>query len=221
MRGLRADARRNQVRILAAARDTVIEHGPDAPLEEIAARAGVGIATLYRRFPHRRALLRAVALDTLQQVATEAELALAEESNAWQALVRYMRRALELRVSAVLPALVDRVSLDDEEFRAARDRSAALIQQMIDQAQAEGTLRTDVTFADISLLLIRLSRPLPGPFPRALRDDLAHRHLTLLLDALGADRDRAAPLPGPALTLADLRSLPPAPERNRPRPPDA
>ena len=62
-RGLRADARRNREHVLAAAREVFVEQGADAPLDEIARRAGVGIATLYRRFPDRAALLRAVALD--------------------------------------------------------------------------------------------------------------------------------------------------------------
>jgi AcrR family transcriptional regulator len=65
IRRMRADARRNLDRILAAARDIFADHGPDAPLEEVARSAGVGIGTLYRRFPDRRSLQRAVALDIL------------------------------------------------------------------------------------------------------------------------------------------------------------
>src|SRR6059058_3759513 len=91
---MRADARRNRDQILVAARDIFADHGPGAPLEEIARRAGVGIGTLYRRFPDRPSLLRAVALDMLSRVAQEAQLALAEEPNAFQALARYMHRAL-------------------------------------------------------------------------------------------------------------------------------
>jgi hypothetical protein len=63
----------------------------------------------------------------------------------------------------------------------------------------------DATFADIGFLLVRLARPLPGPIPRDLNNRLAHRHLELLLDGLQTDRaELAAPLPEPALTLADL-----------------
>ena len=210
IRGMRADAQRNRERILLAARDTFVEEGPGAPLEEIAARAGVGIATLYRRFPDRHQLVRAVVLDGLSRIAEEARLALAEEPDAFQALARYLRRALDLRVSAVMPPLIGHIAPDDREIWAVSERSADLIQQMIDRAQADGTLRPDVTFADIALMLIRLSRPLPGPFPRATSDGLAHRHLALLLDALRVGPGNPAdPLPGPAMSLADLRALSP------------
>jgi AcrR family transcriptional regulator len=211
MTNLRADARRNRERILAAARDVFVELGPEAPLDEIAVRAGVGIGTLYRRFPDRRSLMRAVVLDVLERVMQEAELALTEEPDAASALARYMHRALDLRVSAVIPTLLGQVALDDEELLRVRQRSSGLIERMIEQAQVEGMLRPDVAFGDIALLLVRMSRPLPGPFSRALENDLVHRHLDLLLDGLLTGRDRAAaPLPGPAMTLGDLQALPSA-----------
>jgi AcrR family transcriptional regulator len=65
--------------------------------------ARVGIATLYRRFPDRVALTRAVALYVLVQVAAEARAAVAEERDAFQALRRYLHRALDLRIAAVMP----------------------------------------------------------------------------------------------------------------------
>ncbi|HEX2033901.1 MAG TPA: helix-turn-helix domain-containing protein [Chloroflexota bacterium] len=110
-RRLRADARRNRDRLLLAARDVFVERGTGAPLDEIARRAGVGIGTLYRRFPARQALLRAVALDVWRQVADEARRALAEEPDAFKALTRYMHRALEHRVAAIMPALAGEVAL--------------------------------------------------------------------------------------------------------------
>lgn len=203
---MRADARRNRERILLAARDVIVEQGPDAPLEEIAARAGVGIGTLYRRFPERRALLRAVAFDALERSADEAQRALAEEVDAFAALSRYMRRILALRIGAVMPTIAERMPLDDEEMFRAREASTAPIHLLIDRAQAAGQLRADVTFSDISLLLVRLSRPVPGPLPAELNERLARRHLTLLLDALRAADERRTPLPEPALSLAELRA---------------
>src|SRR4051794_32627452 len=89
-RPLRADARRNREQLLEAARDVFVEHGPNAPLDEIARRAGVGIATLYRRFPDRESLMRAVVLDVLARVGHQARLAQAEEPDALAALIRYM-----------------------------------------------------------------------------------------------------------------------------------
>lgn len=205
--GLRADARRNLERVLAAARDVLADQGPDAPLDEIARRAGVGIATLYRRFPDRAALARAVALDVWERVAHEARCAQSEEPDAFAALARYMHSALDLRIGAVMPVLVREVSMDDE-LRRARDGAVEPVQRLVAAAQAEGTLRADITYGDTGPLLIRLSRPLPGSIAGTLDNALAHRQLQLVLDGL---RARAAcatqPLPGPALTLEDLRTL--------------
>ena len=192
---------------MEAARNVLVEQGPDAPLDAIAAAAGVGIATLYRRFPDRQALIRAVVLDVLGRSAEEAQHALDEEPETFQALARYLHRALDLRVSAVMPALLGAIPPDDDEIEAVRIRSWSLVQQLVDQAHAAGTLRPDATFLDVGQLLVRLARPLPGLMPRDLDARLAHRHLELVLDGLRADRSQpAAPLPEPALTLADLAS---------------
>src|SRR5437868_2180843 len=174
-RPLRADARRNREQLMAAARDVFVEQGPDAPLDEIARRAGVGIATLYRRFPDRASLMRAVVLDVLARVGHEARLAQAEEPEALAALVRYMHGALDLRIAAVIPALLGQVTLEDEDMLRARDEAVRPVQEMIDRAHAEGRLRPEVTFGDIGLMIIRISRPLPGPFPRQVNEGLAHQ----------------------------------------------
>jgi len=205
---LRADARLNRVRILVAARDVFVEQGPGAPLEEISRRAGTGIGTLYRRFPDRQALMRAVVLDALERTTEEAHRAIDEEADPFAALVRYMHAALDTRIAAVIPVLLEEVPLDDDEILRSRDRSTRLVQGLIDAAHRAGTLRPDVTFGDISMMIVRLSRPLPGGFSRELNDQLAHRHLELVISALCAAADGpAAPLPGPAMTLEDLRNL--------------
>ncbi|WUH98000.1 TetR/AcrR family transcriptional regulator [Spirillospora sp. NBC_00431] len=206
-RPLRADARDNRNRILAAAAEVFVEQGPGAPLEEISRRAGTGIATLYRRFPDRKALTRAVALDALERTAAEARSARGEEPTAFAALVRYMHRVLNIRIGAVFPVLLDEIPFDDAELVAVRDGGVAIMQGLVASAQEDGDLRGDVTHADIGLLLVRLSRPLPGPMPRDLADELAHRHLDLLIDGLRASPGRPEPLGGPALTFGDLQSM--------------
>ncbi|MDT7613343.1 MAG: hypothetical protein QOF00_790, partial [Pseudonocardiales bacterium] len=100
--GLRADARRNRDQILAAAKERFAAQGPDVPMEEIARAAGVGVGTLYRRFPDREALIRAVARDNFSNALAEARTAVAEESTAWQALVRFLRQSQELRLTVQL-----------------------------------------------------------------------------------------------------------------------
>jgi AcrR family transcriptional regulator len=205
---LRADARRNREQLLVAARDVFVEHGPDAALDDVARRAGVGIATLYRRFPDREALMRAVALDVLERVGAEARRALAEEPDAFRALIRYMHRALDFRIAAVMPSMLGRIALDtDEEIRRARDAAVEPVEHMIELAQRDGSIRPEVAFGDIGLMLVRLSRPLPGAFPRELDDRLAHRHVDLFVQGLrGANAPAMKPLPDPAMSLADLRN---------------
>jgi AcrR family transcriptional regulator len=205
-RRLRADARRNSEQLLAAARDVVVERGAGAPLDEIARRAGVGIATLYRRFPDRAALLRAVVLDALERTARAAAAALTEETDGFAALVRYMHAALDARVSAVIPLVLDILDPEDDDLRDAREASAELVQRIVDEAHADGSLPADVTFGDIGTLLVRFSRPLPGPVPPANDEELAHRHLDLLVEGLRPSAGRRAP-DGPRLERTDLREL--------------
>lgn len=206
-RPLRADARHNHGQLLAAARDVFVERGPGAPLEEVARRAGVGIGTLYRRFPDRDALLTAVVLDALVLTRQAAEEALAEEADAFDALTRYMHSALDLRVSAIIPLVLDRIEIEDPQLMPARDASSRAIAKIIDAAHGAGSLAEDVTFADIGMLLVRLARPLPGRISTELNDRLAHRHLDLLIAGLRPKGSRRKPPSGPALTQADLRAI--------------
>lgn len=203
---MRADARRNHDRVLQSARDVFVERGPDAPLEEIARRAGVGIGTLYRRFADRATLMHAVVLAALTATAEAGERARRDNPDPPVALAAYLHSVLDLRTSAVIPTLLDAIDLDEPQIRAARDRSAGVAQQLIDAAHGAGALRKDVTFGDIGLILVRLSRPLPGPIPPATQDALAHRHADLFLAGL-----RAQPIPpalaGPALELRDLHRI--------------
>lgn len=207
-RPLRADARGNRRRLLEAARDVFIERGPTAPLDEIARRAGTGIATLYRHFPDRQTLIRDVVLDGLQRTIDEARLAASGEPDPFRALARYMHRAIDVRTAAVIPALLAEAPLDDEQIRQARQTGSALLEALTDAAHQSGVLRSDVTSGDIGLLIVRLSRPLLGGFTPETNNSLSHRHLDLLIDGLRATARQPAQLDGPALTLTDLRQLP-------------
>jgi AcrR family transcriptional regulator len=207
-RPLRADARGNRRKLLDAARDVFIEHGPGAPLEEIARRAGTGIATLYRRFPGREALIRAVVVDAIERSTDEASRAAEEETDSFRALARYMHSAIDLRTAAVIPVLLGAVSFDDAEIARVRDAGPGTIEALVHAAQQAGALRPDVTAGDIGLLIVRLSRPLPGGFTAATNKGLSHRHLDVVLDGLRAAAQRPASLGGPAMTFDDLRELP-------------
>jgi AcrR family transcriptional regulator len=185
-----------------------VERGAGAPLEEVASRAGVGIGTLYRRFGDRAELLHAVVLNALEEsrVAAEAALAAAADdgTDGLGALADYMHAVLDLRVSAVVPLVLDRLDLDDAELAPAREASAGAVERLIQTAHDDGSLPRQVTFADIGTLLVRLSRPLPGPVPIAVNDDLAHRHLDLVLAGLRSDPEVLAEK---GLSREELRAL--------------
>jgi AcrR family transcriptional regulator len=95
---LRRDAQRNRDAIVAAARQLFCDQGLEAPLDEIARRAGVGIATLYRRFPSRVELLDAVLADTLQAHIEVAEQALAMD-DPWEGFAFYLEETCRLQAS--------------------------------------------------------------------------------------------------------------------------
>jgi len=128
-----------------------------------------------------------------------AEHALAEQPTGFAALTTYMHAALDLRVSAVIPLALGHLDLDDEELGPARERSSAAIEQIVAAAHAEGSLHPDLTFAEVGMLLVRLSRPVPGPVPKDLNDRLAHWHLDVVLAGLSAGTTSPA---GPALSRA-------------------
>jgi AcrR family transcriptional regulator len=163
---------------------------------------------MYRHFPYRGALLHAIAVQVIGQTAEAAERALAEEPDSYQALARYLREAVRVRVGWVMPAIAAALDRDDAELAALRARSVVAITTLIGNAQRDGAINADVTFGDVSLLLIRLARPLPAGQDRAVQDSVAQRHLAILLAGL---RPGAEPLPGPGLTLGDLRAPGPVP----------
>jgi AcrR family transcriptional regulator len=203
---MRADARHNRVRILRAARQVFVHRGPDAPLEEIAGRAGVGIATLYRRFPSRGALIRAVAVDVLEALYEAATDAARRESDPFEALRRFMHAALDSGAGAVMPSLFGRVEfveLLDEE----RDAVGPLGHLMA-RARDAGLLRDDVVTGDVVLMILRLTRPMPGG---GFSQDgaLAHRQLDIYVDGLRppAAGPHRKGLPEPAISAGWVRHI--------------
>ncbi|MBS2537435.1 TetR/AcrR family transcriptional regulator [Catenulispora sp. NF23] len=203
---MRADARRNRERLLDAARDVFVERGPDASLEEIARRSDVGIATLYRHFVDRNTLMHTVVLHALTSTAEAAERARREHADPLEALAAYIHAVIDLRTSAVIPALLGAIDLDEPQIRQARTTSARLVEELLETAQRSGRLRADTAFADIGLVLVRCSQKLPGPFTEDAQQVLAHRHADLLIAGLTAGPAQR-PLSGPAMDLAELRKM--------------
>lgn len=201
---LRADARRNRGRILVAAKELFAERGPDAPMEEIARRANVGVGTLYRRFPDRDALIRAVAVDNFNDIVADGQAAAAEESNAWLALSRFLRTCVRSRMGVQLVPFSERESAIIREDPAVREAQVAMfksVEQLVHAAQAEGTLRADVGAGDVLIQVALLLRPVHNA-GQVVAEMAASRSVSVLLDGLRARP--SVPLPGRALSGDDL-----------------
>ncbi|MET9779060.1 helix-turn-helix domain-containing protein [Streptomyces sp. NPDC006367] len=198
----RADALRNRERIVTAAREMFVEHGPDVPLDEIARRAGVGNATVYRNFPDRDALVREVVCSVMDRTARAAELALAETGDAFEALERFAHAAADERISALCPMVSSTFDQHHPDLEAARGRVEQLVAEVMARATAAGQLRPDVGVGDLMIAVAQLSRPPAGT--ECLRADrFVHRHLQLFLDGLRPPARSV--LPGTAMTMEDLR----------------
>lgn len=202
---LRADAMRNRERIVAAACEVLVEQGTGVSLDEIARRAGVGNATIYRHFVDRRELLHHVTLMVVARITDRAEAARAEEADAFQALRRFVHGAMDERIGALCSLLANGVDKDHPDQLDARNRLVAAITALMKAARDSGQLRTDIALGDLMVALTQLTRPLPGGGSVNF-DMFAHRHLQLFLDGLAAPGRSA--LPGSAVTLEDLRRRP-------------
>ncbi|MER5865485.1 TetR/AcrR family transcriptional regulator [Kitasatospora sp. NPDC002040] len=199
---LRADASRNRARIIAAAREAFVEQGPDVPLDEIARRAGVGNATVYRNFADRRELIHHVTLSVMNRVIGHAEAAMAEEADAFEAVSRFTHAAAEERISALCPMISEHGNPDDPELEETGELLRATVIELITRAQRAGLFRADIGVGDYLIAVTQLTRPLPGSNCLAA-DDFSHRHLQILLDGMRAPA--RSELPGRAATLEDLR----------------
>jgi AcrR family transcriptional regulator len=190
---LRADAERNRQALLSAARKVMSEQGLDAPLDEIARRAGVGNATLYRRFPTRADLIVAVCEERMAEHVHAVEEALAEPDS-WEALRHYITAAGALQARD--RAIADLVTLDVSsapEIERLRVRAVRGVETLITRAKAAGTLRADCTAEDV-LILLQSNAGLIERSNRAA-PSASQRLVHLLLDGLRADAATAGPPP--------------------------
>ena len=205
-RPLRRDAELNLERILAAAQDVFAESGFDASMEQIANRAGVGVGTLYRRFPSKESLVLAIMETASQHSEALVHDVLAHATPA-EGIFEFMRRCVGLAPS--LRALVSRSPQLAETHRTMVDKLAPSINRLLANAKAAGSIRSDVTFSDIAVILmsVRLVEDRCGEHgasDKLGRRQQGERHLQLLVDGL---RAKDSTLPHRPLTRAQLDEL--------------
>ncbi|MEY9964789.1 AcrR family transcriptional regulator [Streptacidiphilus sp. MAP12-16] len=199
-RALRADAMRNRQRVAEAARAVFAEQGLDVPLEEIADRAGVGIATLYRRFPTREELVMAAFEAKLAEYVAVAEEAL-QAADPWAGFSGYVERICAMQ--AADRGFTDVVTMalsTSEQAERLREQAHQAVTELIRRAQEVGRLRADFVPEDLLLVLMANAGVV-----HATRDAAPHawrRLVAYLLEAFAADR--TGPLPA-APTAAQAR----------------
>src|SRR5579859_6705124 len=153
--GRRAQAARNDARILEAAREVFVAN-PEAPIAAVANRAGVGISALYRRYASKEDLLRRLCADGLARYIAAVEEALIDEGDPWEAFAGFMRRAVDADSSALTLRLAGTFQPTEDLYREAA-RAQDLNERLFERTRAAGVLRSDVTVNDIALVLEQLA----------------------------------------------------------------
>jgi AcrR family transcriptional regulator len=198
--GRRAEAARNDERILEAAR-TVFVADPNAPIAAVAKEAGVGISALYNRYGSKEELLRVICMDGLQRFIAVVEAALADDRDAWTVFAEFMERAIDADTNSLTAALAGTFTPTPEMF-AEGARANALMVELFDRTRKAGVVRPDLEVHDLSKIFEQLAA-VRGATPERTRE-LRHRYLALVLDAMHAPA--TTPLPGPAPTWEEINA---------------
>ena len=198
---LRSDAERNRLLILEAAAAAFAE-GLDVGMAEIARRAGVGNATVFRRFPPKDALIEAIVDSRIAELIASAERA-AQIEDPWDSLVDMLEKtaALQARDHGFFQATEEFMLRHPDLLRRHRPVFEA-VDRLVVRAQEAGVVRGDVTTLDL-LGLVKGSVVCLPP-SRDLRDDGWRRYLSIMLDALRPEA--ATPLPVPPVTYEEIEA---------------
>jgi AcrR family transcriptional regulator len=181
-RPLRADARRNRAKIVEAARATFAEYGLETQMDEIARRAGVGVGTLYRHFPTKRALVRAIVQDHMERMAVLGRELLEQAGDPWETFSGFLRMCGERNLSDRSLAQV-LSSEPAETFQTAAEESGLrdVGGELLRRARDAGAARADAAVDDIPILMCGL-----GGVLESWGEEAGRRYVTIMLDGLRA-----------------------------------
>lgn len=212
-RPLRADAERNRRRILEAAAEVFAARGLSVTLDDIAHHAGVGVGTVYRRFPDKERLIDALFEARIEEMVAVAEEGLADP-DPLAGLVHFLEAGLELQASdRGLKELLHNAGLGARRVAHARARMAPRVMRLVERAQESGQLRADAAGPDIPLITLMIGAIMDAT--REVRPDVWRRLLTLVIDGLRAQPDVATPMPVGPLELDETQRVMGAPRTPR------
>ena len=201
-RPLRRDAERNRQRILKAAAEVFDERGLEVSLDEVARHAGVGVGTVYRRFPTKEELMEALFMERIDSIAALAEAA-GDAADPWSGLVSFIEHVAEMLAGDLgLRQMLMFATYGRDTVSYARSRNAPLIARLVERAQAAGQLRPDLRQTDIPFIIFVLTEA--TQLAREVSPEIWRRYLSLVLDGMRPQREGITPLPVPALTPEEL-----------------
>jgi AcrR family transcriptional regulator len=178
--GRRAQAARNDQLILEAAR-AVFVADPAAPIGAVAKRAGVGMSALYRRYRSKEELLRRLAGDGLRRYLAEAEAALADDGDPWEAFAGFMGRIVDADTHSFAMRLAGTFTPTQDLYDDAA-RAQELNVALLERTKAAGAVRADLDANDLTFVFEQVASIRLGDPDRTRQ--LRHRYLGLLLDGL-------------------------------------
>ncbi|MFE2125767.1 TetR/AcrR family transcriptional regulator [Streptomyces amritsarensis] len=181
---LRKDAARNWERIVAIARD-LVDQGTPLQLNDIARRAGLGVATVYRHFPTPEALLETVAAPCLEALAAHGEQALTD-ADPGRALEGFLSRILQAQLTdAALPQVVAAAVDALPRTTELKESLASAGTTLLDRARAAGAVRRELTARDLVPLVCGIAHAVNvHGGTRTDRSETAHRYLGTLLEGI-------------------------------------
>jgi AcrR family transcriptional regulator len=206
-RGRRREADLNDERLMRAAQQVFAEQGWDAPVSEIARRAGIGMGSLYRRYPSKELLAQRMRIMSMERLTDQARSAVAAEHDPWEAFARFLRDVVSSPArGGPLLALIGGRLPATEEVRTAAEQLRSAFDALVGKAHRAGVLRADFASADLPLLIEHLTARMPVDGERTAALHL--RYLDIVLTGLRAGGDRSsASLPGPAPDWEELHDL--------------
>jgi AcrR family transcriptional regulator len=203
-RPLRADAERNRQRILSAAATVFAERGLEVSLDDIAHTAGVGVGTVYRRFPDKDALIDALLESKIGAMLEIAETARAME-DPWEGFVFFLSGMSRTHAKdRGLKECMFSTSRGRERAQRAREQISPIATHLLERAQAAGKVRADIVATDLPLMQFAVG--FIADTVREVSPEAWERIFTILLDGLAAERDGTTPLPADPLTLDQFAS---------------
>ncbi|MEO6089714.1 MAG: helix-turn-helix domain-containing protein [Umezawaea sp.] len=202
VRPLRRDAELNRHKIMESARIVFSERGVGASLDDIAHHAGLGVGTVYRRFPSKEHLVEAMFVEQIDEIRGMAERALAE-SDPWEAFTGFLVNTAALHSSnRGLREVMLSNNFGQEKVAAVKDRMIPLAMELVRRAKESGHLRADFEATDFAIIHMMIGAV--TEYTGDVRPELWRRYLGMLLDGLRADSTRKLPLSPAALDMETL-----------------